>query len=147
MKQKAVVRPYHPRLIVIYGGDNDIASGKSPERVLADFQEFIRRVRATSTNIEVAMISIKPSPSRLAWLHDQKRANALMFDYARVQKNVTFLPIFDEFLDQKGAPKREFFLADQLHLSGSGYRVWKHILAPYLDRVLHPSPSLAPPRE
>lgn len=58
-----VVRPYHPRLIVIYGGDNDIASGKSPERVLADFQEFIRRVRATSTNIEVAMISIKPSPA------------------------------------------------------------------------------------
>lgn len=139
-----VVRPYHPRLIVVYAGDNDVAAGKPPERVLSDFQEFVRRVRATSTNTEVAMISIKPSPSRLAWLYDQKRANALMCDYARTQKKVSFLQIFSEFLDPMGAPRSEFFLADQLHLNKMGYRVWKRVLGPYLDQTLHPLPPMPP---
>lgn len=141
-----VVQPYHPRLILVYAGDNDVAAGKTPERVLSDFQEFVRRVRATSTNAEVAMISIKPSPCRLAWLHDQKRANALMFDYARTQEKMSFLQIFSEFLDPMGAPKAEFFLADQLHLNERGYQVWKRLLGPYLDQVLHPS-SPTPPEK
>src|SRR5436305_5469999 len=32
-----IVLPYRPKLIVFYAGDNDIAAGKSPQRVLADF--------------------------------------------------------------------------------------------------------------
>src|SRR6516164_10408221 len=32
-----IVLPYEPRLIVLYAGDNDIAAGKTPERVHADF--------------------------------------------------------------------------------------------------------------
>jgi len=28
-----IVTPYHPRVVVVYAGDNDLASGKSPQRV------------------------------------------------------------------------------------------------------------------
>lgn len=114
--------------------------------MLSDFQEFIRRVRETSTDTEVAMISMKPSPSRLAWLYDQQRANALMFDYARTQKKVSFLGIFTGFLGTMGSPKLEFFLADHLHLNETGYGVWKRVLGPYLDHVLQPLPP-APPQK
>jgi hypothetical protein len=41
-----VVAPYSPRAIVFYCGDNDIAAGKTPERVLADFRRFVDLVRA-----------------------------------------------------------------------------------------------------
>jgi lysophospholipase L1-like esterase len=39
-----LVAPYDPSVILVYEGDNDIASGKSPERVLADFNELRRRI-------------------------------------------------------------------------------------------------------
>jgi lysophospholipase L1-like esterase len=35
-----LVAPHNPRMIVLYAGTNDIASGKSPEEVAADFREF-----------------------------------------------------------------------------------------------------------
>ena len=39
-----IVFPYEPKVIVFYAGDNDIAGGKSPERVAADFRAFASKV-------------------------------------------------------------------------------------------------------
>src|SRR6476619_4722811 len=35
-----IVFKYKPRTIVFYAGDNDIAGGRSPERVFGDFEKF-----------------------------------------------------------------------------------------------------------
>ena len=35
------VLPYRPRLIVLYGGDNDLADGQSPATVFRDYQAFV----------------------------------------------------------------------------------------------------------
>src|SRR5882672_12560139 len=40
-----IIVPYRPRMIVFYAGDNDLAKGKSPDRVSDDFKEFVGRVR------------------------------------------------------------------------------------------------------
>src|SRR5581483_5501904 len=34
-----IVIPYRPRLVVLYAGDNDLAAGKKPKQVLADFKQ------------------------------------------------------------------------------------------------------------
>ena len=39
-----IVIPYHPRLVVVYSGVNDIARGKSPENVLQDFRTIVQAV-------------------------------------------------------------------------------------------------------
>src|SRR5262245_60143394 len=41
-----IVVPYKPKLVLIYAGDNDIASGKSPERVFSDFKNFVQKIHA-----------------------------------------------------------------------------------------------------
>ena len=38
--------PYRPRLVVLYAGDNDLAAGRSPERVVADYRAFVARLRS-----------------------------------------------------------------------------------------------------
>src|SRR5438105_7847676 len=38
-----IVAPYRPRAIVFYAGENDIDAGKPVDRVVADFDEFMRR--------------------------------------------------------------------------------------------------------
>ena len=36
--------PYHPRVIVVYAGDNDLWAGKSPATVAADFEAFCAKI-------------------------------------------------------------------------------------------------------
>ena len=38
---ESVIRPYAPRALVVYVGDNDIGAGKTPETVVADFQALV----------------------------------------------------------------------------------------------------------
>ena len=38
--------PYHPHLVVLYAGDNDLAEGRTPHRVLADYRAFVARLRS-----------------------------------------------------------------------------------------------------
>jgi hypothetical protein len=43
-----VVLHYRPRLVVLYAGDNDLAMGRTPDRVVSDFRLFVRQVRSTA---------------------------------------------------------------------------------------------------
>src|SRR5712691_4050334 len=52
---------HKPRIVVLYAGDNDIAAGKTPERVLADFKAFVKAVHAGLPKTKIVYISIKPS--------------------------------------------------------------------------------------
>src|SRR5207253_7881931 len=42
-----------PRLVVFYAGDNDLAFGKTPEQVAADFQAFVRAVHKDSPKTKI----------------------------------------------------------------------------------------------
>src|ERR1700722_7316573 len=59
-----IIFPYEPRTIVFYAGDNDLAEGRTPEQVAADYQAFVQTVRARLPETRIAFISIKPSPIR-----------------------------------------------------------------------------------
>src|SRR5437016_5241110 len=41
-----IVIPYKPKLVLIYAGDNDIASGKTPEQVFEDFKRFVEKIHS-----------------------------------------------------------------------------------------------------
>src|SRR5688500_11038891 len=59
-----IVIPYRPRTVVLYAGDNDLNSGKTPETVHADFKKFAKRIHAKLPATRIVYIAIKPSPSR-----------------------------------------------------------------------------------
>jgi lysophospholipase L1-like esterase len=63
-----IVTPYKPKLVLLYAGDNDIASGKSPQRVLGDFKAFVGRIHAALPETRIAYIAIKPCPAREKYL-------------------------------------------------------------------------------
>jgi hypothetical protein len=45
---------YRPRLVVLYAGDNDLAAGKKPQQVLADFKQFAAKVKAALPETRIA---------------------------------------------------------------------------------------------
>lgn len=134
-----IVIPYQPRLIVLYAGDNDIAGGKTPERVLADYREFVAKVHAALPQTRIAYLAIKPSPSRAKHQADMKRANDLVAGFSTDDERLLFIDVFTPMLGEDGKPQEELFVKDRLHLNEAGYKLWASIVKPVLDKVAPPT--------
>jgi hypothetical protein len=126
-----IVIPYAPRMVVLYAGDNDLAAGKSPERVFADFQAFLKKIHAALPDTRVAFISIKPCPLR--WRLKDKVEQVNREIAAIKDDKFVFIDVYPSMLGADGKPKTDLFLSDNLHPSEKCYKLWAKMIAPYLD--------------
>lgn len=127
-----IINPYKPKQVVIYAGDNDLASGKSPETVLEDFKRLFRKIRTGSSKSFITFISIKPSPSRRKYMPAIVRTNRLIRDFLASQKRTSYADVYSAMLMPNGQPKPELFKSDSLHMVPAGYELWTEILKPHL---------------
>jgi lysophospholipase L1-like esterase len=127
-----IVTPYEPKMVVLFAGTNDIASGKSPEQVFSDYKAFVEKVRAKLPTTRIAYIAITLAPSRISHLERFQSANRLIRDYTLTDPELVFIDTAPSMLDSKGSPRPDLFVEDQLHMNEAGYRIWRDILAPYL---------------
>jgi lysophospholipase L1-like esterase len=130
-----IVIPCKPRLILLYAGDNDIAAGKSPERVLSDFKALVEKIHAALPETRIAFISIKPSPSRWKHIEAQRKANSLVEEFIPTDRRLSYIDVVQPMLDDKGEPRAELFQKDMLHLNDEGYKLWNSIVKPRLTGV------------
>lgn len=135
-----LVAPYHPRAIVLYAGDNDLAEGCTPEQVRDAFAAFVRRARSLDAGVPIAFIAIKPSMARKNLLPQIRKANTLVREYARGQKGVSYLDVFTPMLGPDGQPQPKWFGEDGLHMNRQGYRLWTGLVRDWLHRTLDASP-------
>jgi lysophospholipase L1-like esterase len=125
-----ILLPYRPRLVVLYAGDNDLAMGRTPERVVADYQAFIARVRSALPIARVVFVSIKPSPSRRTFIPRMREANERIRAIIARDSLQAYVDVFTPMLDGAGQPRPELFMADSLHMTRAGYLLWRARLAP-----------------
>jgi len=114
-----IVFRYRPRLIVLYAGDNDIESGKSPAVVLEDFKKFVAVVHQKLPRTRRAFISIKPSPARWHLVNKVREANWLIQEFTR--RMVELAPAFvlgSRPVNEAGRRLNQGFVWDQT----AGYR-------------------------
>ena len=126
------ISKYKPAKIVIYSGDNDIAAGKSAEKVFGDFCTLYGMIKAELPETKVIYISIKPSIARWNLWSEMLQANILIQAYLHENPRVWFVDIYSLMINSEGTPKQELFIEDGLHLSDEGYRLWTNIVRPYL---------------
>jgi lysophospholipase L1-like esterase len=129
-----IVTPYKPRLVLLYAGDNDIASGKAPEGVLGDFKAFAGRIHAALPGTRVAYIAIKPCPAREKFLDRVKAANQLIREYCATDNRLVFVDVFTPMLTAEGRPRADLCIKDGLHPNAQCYELWASILRPVLNR-------------
>lgn len=127
-----IVLPCRPRTIVLYAGDNDIAGGKTPCEVYADFQKFVDLVHDRLPQTRIVYIAIKPSLKRWSLVHRMRAANALILAACVDDERLEFVDIDTPMIGSDGQPRAELFVEDGLHLSPAGYQLWSRLLAPYL---------------
>ncbi len=127
-----VIVPYHPRLIVLYAGDNDLAGGRTPEQVRDDFVAFVKCVRRDLPDVAIAYIAIKPSLARVNLLDNMREANALIRRVAKSGKAIQNIDVFTPMLNAHGKPRPELFGDDGLHMNRAGYALWISAIRPFL---------------
>ena len=131
---KRIITPYAPRVIVLYAGDNDIARGKSPEQVVADFREFVKVVQTELPSSRIVFIAIKPSISRWKLVDKMRVANTKIKAITENQSRLSFVDIDKPIIGKDGMPRRELFAKDGLHLSDAGYKLWTSLVKPHLGQ-------------
>jgi lysophospholipase L1-like esterase len=129
-----VILPYHPKQVVIYCGENDLAYSDtvSAEEVLRRVQTLFAIIRINLPSTTIDFVSIKPSPVRASIQPRVIKANQLIEAYIRKQKNAAFIDVYHPMLDARGKMREEIYLSDRLHMKPEGYAIWKRIIQPYL---------------
>jgi lysophospholipase L1-like esterase len=125
-----IVLPYHPRLVVLYAGDNDLTLGRTPAQLLDDYRAFVARLRSAQPATRVVFVSIKPSPSRRAYMERARETNRRIQAEIARDSLQTYVDVFTPMLGPTGQPRPELFLADSLHMTRAGYMLWRALLAP-----------------
>lgn len=133
---KDIVYPYKPKQIVIYCGENDLASSDTitAKTVYNRFVQLFQLIRNKFPNVPVAYISMKPSPSRQLLMPKMREGNDLIRNFLKTKKQTAFLDVYKDMIDDEGKPKQELFLDDNLHMNKIGYAIWKKAIEPYLKK-------------
>ena len=130
-----VIFPYAPKQVVVYCGENDLASpATSAAEVVLRFKTLFGMIRQNLPNATINFISLKPSPSRQNRFAEFEKANRQIRAFLKTEKNAAFIDVYSAMLDANGNPKAEIFLGDRLHMKPEGYRIWQKIMLPYLKK-------------
>jgi lysophospholipase L1-like esterase len=129
-----IIFPYNPKQIVIYAGENDLASKEAPtpQQIADRFIVLFTLIRNKLTDVNIVYVAIKPSPSRQLLMPKEAEANALIKAFILKQKHVSFVDVYTKMLDANGEPMADIFREDKLHMNSKGYAIWKEAILPYL---------------
>ena len=129
-----VILPYKPKQVVIYCGENDMASGPSitANDVVLRFETLFGIIRQNLPDATIDFVSLKPSPSRQRLFPGFKQVNEEVRKFLKKQKHAGFINVYDAMLGTDGNPRKEIFLDDMLHMKPGGYQIWQKIIQPYL---------------
>jgi len=129
-----VIVAYRPGVVVVYSGDNDIAAGRQPELVLADFAELQTRIHSAIPETPLLIVSVKPSPNRWGLADAMREVNRGLARWADGTERTEIVDIWESMLGADGLPRPELY-SDGVHLTPAGYRLCTARLAPRLREV------------
>lgn len=129
-----VLNPYHPKQIVIYCGENDIANDKkvTGETVYNRFRKLYKIIKQKYPDVFVAYVSMNPSPSGWHLREKMTDGNSRIESFLKNERKAVFINILDKMLDKKGKLMGENFIKDSLHMNSKGYEIWRKEIAPSL---------------
>jgi len=134
-----VVLKYRPAVVVFYAGENDINAGRTPEQVVADYQDFVSKVLEARPDTRIVFLPMKPSLARWTLWPTMQVANARIQSYSRGGADRLFyVDTATPMLTADGQLQPHLYVDDGLHMTAAGYDIWTQVLIPVLAKVLQP---------
>jgi arylsulfatase A-like enzyme/lysophospholipase L1-like esterase len=129
-----IVTPYDPVQVVVYCGENDVASSTSitADTVLKRFIQLHGMIRKVYPQVRISFVSLKPSPVRASFLPTVRETNRLIEKFCKSSANTDYIDVFNPMLNADGSFMEELFVSDRLHMNEKGYLIWKKAMEPFL---------------
>lgn len=127
-----IVTKYHPRIVLLFAGENDLAGHESLESVENNIDLFVKKLRESDPQCKILLLSFKPSTSRWKIWPLLQKANAFMKNYADKHENMAYIDITPIMFGDDGKPNKDMLAPDGLHPSEKAYVEWDKAVAPYL---------------
>jgi lysophospholipase L1-like esterase len=127
-----LVAPYQPRQVVIYSGENDIASGAGAEETFRRLKTLAEKIREKQPEVPLVYVSMKESPSRVKFRDSLLKANDLIKSYVRRLPKAVYVDVNAKMLNKDGSTRSELFREDMLHMKKAGYDIWEKAIRPLL---------------
>ena len=122
---------YNPVKVFIYEGDNDIFAKKRPRKIMETAEGILERLQQSKPNMEIVLISAKPSISRWKFRGRYKRLNRKLSKLAAETDKVDFVDVWYPMLDKRKV-KQDIFVEDGLHMNTKGYDIWYDAIKDYV---------------
>jgi lysophospholipase L1-like esterase len=123
-----------PRAIILYAGENDIATGVPVRTVIRQLAAFLDLRRQKFGDLPVLILSMKPSPGRAANLPDQRLFNAA------AQRLIPHMPasFYADITTPliKNGQLGDNYQPDGVHMNAQGYRIWADVVRRRLTQIL-----------
>ena len=123
-----LVAPHDPDVIVLYVGDNDVASGLPVERVMDDYETLLERLRGDYPHAHVVFLSVKLCNSRWDYREQVREVNRRVREMHETSERLHYADVASVLLGEDGVPDDGLFLSDRLHLNPQGYARWNRVL-------------------
>ena len=98
---------------------------KKAEAILHTLQE-------RNPNMEIVLISAKPSISRWKYRGRYRRLNRKLDRLASKTEGIVFVDVWYPMLDNRKV-KQDIFVEDGLHMNEKGYDIWYDVIKNYMD--------------
>ena len=134
-----LIFPFHPQVIFLRAGGNDIHNGRSPEQVFADYRAFVAVVHAKLPQAQIIYLGLCPTIARLKEVPQGDQLNALIKAHTATNPLLKFVDCADLTVGADGQPRAELFLPDKLHFNQAGYQLLAARTRPWL-----PAPAPKP---
>jgi lysophospholipase L1-like esterase len=132
---KVAVR-YHPKVLVVYTGSNDLHAKLTPAEAFADYTKFLQLAHEKLPQTKVIVCSVKVAPVRTVEIPLVKQLNSLLEPWCKQQPWITWIESTQYLIGEDGQPIDKLFRStDHLHLNDEGYAKWNAIVSPVLHHV------------
>lgn len=122
---------------LMIGTNNNFSPNSNPTNLAIAIEHVVDMIREKQPAARVLLHLILPrgaSPTSKLHAEPHKRnlvTNALLREFARTRKDVTLIDLTDAFTGPDGWVPRDL-MADELHPTPKGYRLWAAALSSYL---------------
>ena len=116
-------------------GVNDLLRGREVPSILEDYEKIVNRIREVLPQTTLFLESVLPTDNTLSKIGKIDPENIIALNKGiqefSDEKHVFFLDIYPVFYDKKSSIYARY-TTDGVHLSQSGYLIWKDVVSPYL---------------
>lgn len=130
-------REGRPRALIVYVGENDIASGAPIRAVMRQVASFLTLRDRLLPGVPVLLLSMKPSPGRQAFFLAQRRFNVAAQRLLPHFRAAHYTDVTTPLL--AGGGLGDNYQADGVHMNPRGYRIWSDVVRGRLDGLLPPA--------